>query len=1017
MPERNDADAATTALDAVQRRFAEAPDGSRGVLLGAAGSGKTAAVVARAARMARIDPDSVLALTPTRAAAARMRDVLGLTVGVATGGPLARSLASFAYGVVRDDAVRTGGAPPRLLTGADEDHLIADLLAGDAEDERSGRPRWPETVPAPVRATRRFRDELRAILSDCTALGIAPEQLRELAVARARPEWAALASFAEEYGYVAARMRPGFGSSAAIVARATAVLRRPDSSGLPQGLRAVVVDDLQDMPAGAPALLQALSERGVGVLAAAGPDVASGSFRGARPGAVAALAGRWGTIGVLQGRYRGTPMQHELYDTTVSMIGTAGIADHRRPPQAAVPDGSVTAFVLRDAAQEYDLIARILRERHLRHGVPWAQCAVIAHDARQVVTLERELAARDVPARAAGTTAPLGTHRAVRDVVGIVLYALDAASGIEPAELLAAAGVDAIAQRRLRRAFAAAGASEGERDLLAAALERTDRLPISDEDATARVTALAGAIASLRRQHADGAGAEDMLWTAWMGLGRGEDRARRSRGRGPLAWAAGRELDAVVGLFDAARRRDERDPAGDPLAFLRTLLRADVSEDRLGTDTGDPATVPVLTPAAAAGWEADTVVIAGVQEGVWPNNRPRGGILGAWMLGAVEDASPDRRRDAAHDELRLFALAVSRARARLVVTAVDDEQMHPSPMFALLPDPLPVPDEHPMSLRGLVAHHRRTLTEPGRSAHERDHAAGQLALLADAGVPGADPAEWFGCRGRTSADTVHDSRSGPVRVSPSRIRALEECEVDWVIGRLGGAPARVSAGIGDLVHAALADSPAADEDALWAAVEARWHQVRTEPEWRDRARRRQAREMVRRLARYLRDARSAGGELVAAEAPFEVLIRIPGGSDALISGVVDRIERDAAGAAVIVDVKTGRHEPHTDRKVADHVQLTAYQYAHERGAIRASAGMPAAGAALVLLQPPTRADYLAPRQAPLDDDRRAEFERRAAHAAAVMSGEVFRASYEEHCRDVHGHGQCRIHTIPAVSAP
>lgn len=1016
MQEPNDADAATDSLDALQRRFAGSPDGSRGVLLGAAGSGKTAAVIARVARIARIDPDSVLALTPTRASAAGMRDILGLRAAVATGGPLARSLASFAYGVVREHAARAGDAPPRLLTGADEDHLIADLLAGDAEDERAGRPRWPEDIPAPVRATRRFRDELRAVLSDCTALGIGPGDLRALAVSRGRPEWATVASFADEYNDVVARMRPGFGSAAAILARATAVLRRPGPSALPRGLRAVVVDDLQDMPAGSLALLQALADRGVGVLATAGPDVASGSFRGVRPRAVTALAARWGIVGVLRGRYRGTPMQHELYDTTVSMIGTAGIADHRRAPRAAAPDGSVAAFVLREPAQEYDLIARILRERHLRHGVPWAQCAVIAHDARQVLMLERELAAREVPARAAGTTAPLGTYPAVQDVVGVVLYALDAASGIEPARLLAAAGVDAIAQRRLRWALAPAGAGAAAGDPLATALEEPDRLPIGHDDPRRRVGSLARAVAALRRQHADGAGAEELLWTAWTALGRGEDRVRRSRDRGPLAWAAGRELDAVVALFDAARRRDEHEPAGDPLAFLRTVLRADVSEDRLG-GAGDPAAVPVLTPAAAAGREADTVVIAGVQEGVWPNSRPRGGTLGGWMLGSDEEGTSDRRRDAEHDELRLFALAISRARARIVVTAVDDEDMRPSPLFALLPDPLPVPDEHPMTLRGLVAHHRRTLTEPDRSLQERDHAAAQLALLADAGVPGADPAEWFGCRGRTSADTVHDARSGPVRVSPSRIRALEECELNWVIGRLGGAEPRVSAGVGDLVHAALAASPTADEDALWAAVDARWHEVRSESEWRDRARRRQAREMVRRLARYLRDARSAGGELVAAEAPFEVRISLPGGSDALISGVVDRVERDSAGAAVIVDVKTGRHEPHTDMKVADHVQLTAYQYAHDRGAIRASAGMPGAGAALLLLQPPTRADYLAPRQAPLDDDRRVEFEGRAAHAAAVMSGDAFRAPYEEHCQDVHGHGDCRIHTIPAVSAP
>lgn len=1004
-------------LDAVQRRFSRLPERSRGVVLGAAGSGKTAAVIARVSRMARTGPDSVLALTPTRASAAAMRDVLGLAAGVATSGPLARSVSAFAYAVVCEHAVRMGAAPPRLLTGAEEDHLIADLLAGDAEDERDGRRRWPETISAPVRATRRFRDELRVMLSECAANGIDPEQLRALAVARARPEWAAVASFAAEYADVIARMRPGSGSAAAMVARAAAVLRQTGSSALPAGLRAVVVDDLQDMPVGAVGLLQALAAQDIGVLAVAAPDIASGSFRGARPQSVAALGAQWGVIDVLPGRYRGTPRQQELYDTVVSMIGTAGVAGHRRAPNPAEADGSVAAFVLPDPAQEYDLIARILRERHLREGIPWRECVVIAHDARQVLTLESELAARDVPARAAGTTAPLGSHRAVRDVVAVVLYAVDDASGIETTELFAAAGVDPIEQRRLRRALAAAGRDGAGGDALEDALEHPEPIRMRDADLGRRVAELADAIAALRGQYAAGAGAQELLWTAWTALGCGESRARLARHGGPLSQAARRELDAVVGLFDAARRHDEREIAGDPLAFLRTVLRADVSEDRLGEDPAGATAVSVLTPAAAAGRQADTVVIAGVQEGIWPNNRPRGGVLGGWLLAPDATDVSDRRRDAEHDELRLFALAVSRARARVVVTAVEGDDQHPSALFAVLPQPWPAPEEHPMSLRGLVARHRRTLTEPDRSPEERHHAAGQLALLADAGVPGADPSEWFGCRGRTSADTVHDPHGGPVRVSPSRIRALEECELDWVIGRLGGAAPRTSAGIGDLVHGALARNPNGDEDVLWSAVEARWSEIQSESAWRDRVRRRQAREMVRRLARYLRDARLAGAELVAAEAAFEVRIPIPGGSEALITGVVDRIERDRAGAAVIVDVKTGRHEPHTDTKVVDHAQLTAYQYAHDRGAISASVGMTGAGAALLLLQPPTRADYLAPRQPPLDDDRRTAFETRIAHAVDVVSGDVFLAPYEQHCRDDHGHRDCRIHTVPPVSAP
>jgi hypothetical protein len=33
-----------------------------------------------------------------------------------------------------------------------------------------------------------------------------------------------------------------------------------------------------------------------------------------------------------------------------------------------------------------------------------------------------------------------------------------------------------------------------------------------------------------------------------------------------------------------------------------------------------------------------------------------------------------------------------------------------------------------------------------------------------------------------------------------------------------------------------------------------------------------------------------------------------------------------------------------------------------------------------------------------------------------MRGTSFEAAYEEHCRDDHSYGLCRIHTIAAVSA-
>ena len=114
------------------------------------------------------------------------------------------------------------------------------------------------------------------------------------------------------------------------------------------------------------------------------------------------------------------------------------------------------ALTLRSPAEEFDAIARLLRERHVHDGVPWAACAVIAHDTRQVAALEAELAASEVPARSSGPGRPLGTLAPVRDLLRLIeLAARDEWTFEEVAEALLGTGgrLDPIELRRLRSAL------------------------------------------------------------------------------------------------------------------------------------------------------------------------------------------------------------------------------------------------------------------------------------------------------------------------------------------------------------------------------------------------------------------------------------------------------------------------------------------------------------------------------------------------------------------------------------
>jgi len=1029
-------------LDEHQREVvAWAPERS-GVVVGAPGSGKTSTLVARVRRLVEtgVDPDDILVLTPTRPGATALRDPLALAVGRATSGALARSLASFAFQLVRGAEVRQGNEPPQLLTGGDEDQIVKDLLDGDAADESEGPSRWPDWLGPSIRATRGFRGDLRAFLAECTNLGLRPDDLSALASQHGVEVWESLASFTREYRHVRRRMRGAHRDAADLAREAVGILddalRDRDVLGRFAPLRCILVDDAQELTSGGVDLLRACRTLGIGVVAFGDPDVGSGAFRGATPENFARLTRELGGLAALRTVHRGTPEQVDLVRAVAARVGAAGIVAHRRAPEGVAPTGSVRTFLLRSPAEEADAIARLLRERHVLEGIPWGECAVIAHDSRQVAALEAELAAREVPARSSGPGVALGAQRPVRDLVALVeLGAADPAEwtpeAVTDALLGTFGGLDPIELRRLRTVLrheeVREGGTRSAGEVLASGLRHPLEFATIDSREARRAARLGETLAALRTQAEQHATAHELLWTAWERSGLARSWREAARGHGPLAEQADRDLDAVVALFQAAKRFTEREPDGEAAVFLRAILDSDVAEDRIEQPAVVDA-VRVLTPAAAAGTAFDTVIVAGVQDGVWPNTRLRGGLLETWRLAdAVQfpdlpaAGMLDRRRSAMHDELRLFVRAISRAGQRLIVTAVDDDDTGPSVLFEMLPTPeeaSAIP-EYPLSLRGLVARHRRTLTVPRVAAPDRQHAARQLALLAAAGVAGAAPDQWYGVAAPSSMAPLRDLAKEDVRVSPSRLHALEECELNWVIADLGGDRSGTTAGIGTIIHAALETAASSAEDDLWAVVEERWDELVFDAAWRERAERTRARDLVRRLATYLRRFDDAGGRLIGAERHFEVPIPVDGQGEhgAVVSGDIDRVEVTPSGEVVIVDLKTGKNEPQTDAKVADNPQLAAYQLAFASGAIENTTGLAPGGAKLLVLRPTAATkEYAEPLQPPFDEEARAAFVERVQRAVGVMRGASFAAPYEVHCRDEFSYGLCRIHTVSPVSA-
>lgn len=1064
--------------DPEQQAVLDLPPGHSGTVLGAPGSGKTSVLVERVARLLSGDApalaaDEVVVLTPTRASATRLRDRLGRAVPVATPGPLARSVGSFAFQVVRADHLARGEEPPELLTGAEQDRVLAHLIEGDIAD---GRIAWPETLGETVRRSRDFRSELRALLDTAVELDASRDELRVIG-----PETGdAVSALLAEYAGVVQAMRTNARDAAELTAEAVRVLREAETIPGVDSLRLVIVDDAQELTRGGVALVRALRSRGIAVLAAGDPDIASGAFRGVAPELFASLAAALGPVVVLGEQHRAAGEIAWLVRRITQSIGAGGRVEHRRAPGPA-PETWRAVSVLRAAspAEETDRIARRLRELHLVDGVAWSEMAVIAHDTRQLVALEAELAARDVPTRAAGVPRPLGSEPAVRQIAEIVRLGLTPAAERDPAALTEAlrspyGGFDGVALRRLRaglrHAELADGGTRPARELLAEGFAHPALFASLDTAEGRSAERFAVTVREVGELAHRGATVHELLWHVWdraRGLDgrRLSDAWRRaSSGSGPTAADATRALDGLVALFAAAKRAIERSPHDPPGRFIADILDSDVPEDTLASpDRG--ATVSLLTPANALSTEFEVVVVAGVQDGVWPNLRLRGGLLGSWRLArAIEAAREgradeelglvDRRREALHDELRLFVRALSRARSRLIVTAVDDEGAVPSALFGLLPpaEPREQAAEHPLTLRGLVARYRRVLTTSADHA-ARDDAAQQLRVLAEHGVPGADPDDWYGVRPPTTTAPLRDLEAGSVSVSPSQIDGFETCGLGWAIQALGGDTiTSPSAGLGTLLHAALEAAPSGGVETMRAVVDARWGELDFETSWIATRERRRIDEYIRRLDDYLAQVGAQDGAVLASEAPFGFAIALDdervipsderGPGRAIVRGVIDRVETyprgsgehplarsrgfepmravddDAPARVVVADLKSGKSEARvSDARVADDAQLAAYQVAVEQGLVPGADPASLAGARLVVVsQTLAKSAYRVAHQHALAGEERAAFISRVVAAARGMSAARFVAEVESHCQGERFAPVCRIHTIKAVSA-
>ena len=943
-----EADVDRFAPDVSQREVIQHDSGHLRVLAGP-GTGKTSVIVAAVKHRLQHGETagSMMVLTYGRLAAAELRR--RLTTGEHPT-PVATTFHALAYRLLR------AHQPDLRLMGAPEQESIL------REIVRTSVHLPPELEQA--RNSRGLTEQLRAFISRAQALGLSPHD-----VVAADPIEAAAAFVYGEYLDIIGLA--GAVDYAELIRRATSLLDERPVPGLVD-LRTIFVDEYQDTDPAQVAFLKSLSARGADVIAVGDPDQSVYGFRGADAGGILRFEVEFGdrpcrTVALRSTRRFG-PALAEVARRVVPRNALSGVPAeqvraHRSPEPLATVSGSVAARLYESESAQADHIADVLRR--VRSGksevfpglrLQWSEMAVLVRSGRRdLPVLQRALMSAGIPTEIPRDDIPLALSGALRPLLDVLRAGAGVDGGLtgeRARDLLCSplGGLDARQVSRLgrvlRRGVTDRAAPPSSSELVADCLRSPELLAGVDPDLARPVAEMAG----LLDRATDAIGRDlaparvlDLVWrsTHWP------DRLRREAlGGGRRAREANQSLDAVMELFDHAEQMDLAFESVRSMAeFLHQLDSQAIPAAPNSQKAWNRDAVRLLTAHRAKGGQWPLVVVAGVQEGTWPDLRARPTLFGG---SEGDQSSGSWRERQLLDERRLFFVACTRASEALLITAVrstvEDGPM-PSSFVALAAGETGVTDvpgrpHRPLTPVGVVAGLRQVVADPQSSPALRAAVWQRLQALSGTRdsrgheiFPWADAGRWWGQREWTLNQTPWFDPSEPLPISASGVQSYVQCPRRWFFEKRVRTTGPASAGVafGNLLHlcaqAIAAGDLEPDEDRVNEVLDGVWHAVGYEPGWQARYERTQALEATRRLLTWLR---RTPGEFVGAEVAFDSRLDLPSGEALRVIGKADRVDREGE-QLVITDFKTGKTV--TKAEAASHIQMGLYRWVAELGAL------------------------------------------------------------------------------------